>query len=346
MSYPVLLAIYCATIVLASLAGGILPGRLRLSHTRLQLMMSFVAGLMLGVAVLHLLPHAVAQNGSIDGAAGWLLGGLLFMFFMIRLFHTHQHAHGQQHEHEHDHDHDHEHDHAHDHGHDHDHAHSHASKPGRIAWIGLALGLSLHTLIDGVALAAAIVAEREHSPFAGLAGLGAFLAIVLHKPLDSLAIATLMKAGGWSARATMLVNAGYALMCPIGALLFTWISDWRAADRSLVLGAALAFAAGVFLCIALSDILPEVAFHSHDRFALSFALLLGVTVAWLVGLLESQHMHKHQEDVRSQKSEIRSQRSEVFHFQFSIFNFPFPPGPAGNENQWKMENGELKMRAS
>jgi zinc and cadmium transporter len=284
----VLLAAYCAAIVAASLAGGILPGRFKLSHVRLQLTMSFVAGLMLGVAVLHLLPHSIAESGSVDRSVGWLLGGLLAMFFMIRLFHSHQHVHTVEEVH------DHHHDHAHDHSHAHDHAHENA-KPGagRIAWIGLALGLSLHTLIDGVALAAAVEAERQHAPFAGLAGLGAFLAIVLHKPLDSLAIATVMKAGGWSARATLAVNAGYALMCPLGAVLFSAISDWRADERTFVLGAALAFSAGVFLCIALSDILPEVAFHSHDRAVLSAALLVGVIVAWMVGLLESRHMHAH-----------------------------------------------------
>jgi zinc and cadmium transporter len=39
---------------------------------------------------------------------------------------------------------------------------------------------------------------------------------------------------------------------------------------------ALAFSAGTFLCIALSDLLPELQFHSHDRFKLSVALLAGV----------------------------------------------------------------------
>ena len=38
---------------------------------------------------------------------------------------------------------------------------------------------------------------------------------------------------------------------------------------------ALAFSAGTFLCIALSDLLPELQFHSHDRLPLSVALLTG-----------------------------------------------------------------------
>ncbi len=83
--------------------------------------------------------------------------------------------------------------------------------------MGLALGLTLHTLIDGLALAASVVAEARHMPGTqGLFGLGTFLAIALHKPLDSLSITSLMTAGGWSPRLRGWVNLAYALMCPLG----------------------------------------------------------------------------------------------------------------------------------
>jgi zinc and cadmium transporter len=63
----------------------------------------------------------------------------------------------------------------------------------------------------------------------------------------------------------------------------------------VVLGCALAFAAGVFLCIALADLLPEVAFHTHDRLQLTVSLLLGIALAWSIGLFEPQHSHSHDE---------------------------------------------------
>jgi zinc and cadmium transporter len=63
--------------------------------------------------------------------------------------------------------------------------------------------------------------------------------------------------------------------------------------EDVLLGAALAFSAGVFLCISLSDLLPEVQFHSHDRLWLSLCLLCGVTIAWAIGFLEQGHMHGH-----------------------------------------------------
>src|SRR5439155_1180473 len=53
----------------------------------------------------------------------------------------------------------------------------------------------------------------------------------------------------------------------------------------------LALAAGVFLCISLADLLPEVAFHAHDRVRLTLALFLGVALAWGIGFLGPEHAH-------------------------------------------------------
>lgn len=90
--WPLILAgLYCLAIVLASLAGGWLPLIVRLTHTRLQLSMSLCGGLMLGIGLLHMLPHSVAVLGSLDRAVGWMMAGLLTMFFLIRAFHFHQH---------------------------------------------------------------------------------------------------------------------------------------------------------------------------------------------------------------------------------------------------------------
>jgi zinc and cadmium transporter len=62
-------------------------------------------------------------------------------------------------------------------------------------------------------------------------------------------------------------------------------------NQSLVIGCALAFSAGVFLCISLADLLPELAFHAHDRLPLTMVLAIGVALAWLIGYLEPAHTH-------------------------------------------------------
>jgi zinc and cadmium transporter len=67
------------------------------------------------------------------------------------------------------------------------------------------------------------------------------------------------------------------------------------------LGSALAFTAGTFLCIAASDLLPELQFHAHDRVKLSIALLAGIALAALLGQFERQgHQHEPQEPAHHQ----------------------------------------------
>jgi len=290
----ILIAIYSIFIVAASLAGGWLPAMMRLTQRSMQVLMCLVAGLMLGVAVLHLMPHSFAETSSIDATALWMMAGLLVMWALVRLFHFHQHVavdeQGQieavdcEHGHEH-----------------HDEHHPHATqqpkdrqradaKPGKYNWVGVAFGLGLHTLIDGVALAAAVISEAAHGHEFPIFGVGVFLAVALHKPMDALAVTALMHASGWSAKAQTLVNAAFAVMCPVGAFAFTFGAT-TFSEQSFLVGCALAFSAGVFLWISLGDLLPDVHFHSGDRSKFAAALLVGVLVAWGIGFLEPAHVH-------------------------------------------------------
>ena len=145
-----------------------------------------------------------------------------------------------------------------------------------MSWVGIAVGLGLHTLIDGVALGAVMLGCAVVAESGGLLGLGVFLAILLHKPLDAMSISTMMAVGGWSIRSRHVTNLLFALMCPLGALLFYFGIDLMGEGNQQLVAAALAISAGAFICIALSDLLPEVHFHSHDKVKLSLAFLFGI----------------------------------------------------------------------
>jgi zinc and cadmium transporter len=280
-----IIVIYSALVVAASLLGSWITSQFKLTHLRMQFILSFVGGFMLGIGLLHLLPHAMAQTGSVDLAIGATLVGLLFMFFLIRTLEFHQHEaaqHGQG-------------------GKTAEAPHVHPLVHGGIEgfrWAGVFLGLSIHALIDGIALGAAVLSESGTATHAILPGFGVFAAILLHKPLDALSIASLMIAGGWSLRACRIVSAGFALICPVGALLVVLPFTSQLPHSSVPLGAVLGFSAGVFLCISLSDLLPEVHFHRHDRVKLSAALLLGVALAYGIGVLEHEQAHEFSVDVQ------------------------------------------------
>ena len=66
-------------VVLASLVGGFVPYTFRLTHTRLQMLLSFVGGTLIGVGVLHMLPHSTLELGSIDISVTAVLAGLVGM---------------------------------------------------------------------------------------------------------------------------------------------------------------------------------------------------------------------------------------------------------------------------
>jgi zinc and cadmium transporter len=277
-SPTLLLVLYCLAIAGFSLVGGLLPNWVKMTHTRTQVIMSFVSGLMLGVAFYHLLPHSIALVGGEHGAdtsVWWLMIGLIVMLLLLRLFHFHQHDFSNEEDQHHDH---------------HDHAHVHQAPAHSMSWVGIALGLALHTLIDGVALGA-VMLGGSGSAGVGLIGIGVFLAILLHKPLDAMSITTIMQAGGWSQSARATTNLVFALMCPLGALLFYFGVDFLADAQHYVVAAALAFSAGAFICIALSDLLPEVHFHSHDRGKLTLAFLLGIVLAYGMGVVEPAGIH-------------------------------------------------------
>src|SRR5262245_11788620 len=201
----VLLAYYCALILVASIIGGMIPVWFQLTHRWMQFAVSFVAGVMLGIGVLHMLPHALldataaaeaapalpAVSGSVATsltpnavAVRWitisLLAGMLVMFFIERFFSFHHHDVPDASEHNHD------------HGHDHHHDHAHEPQASDLSWSGAAAGLALHSVLNGVALAAAVQCQSSGS---WLAGFGTFLVIVLHKPFDAMTISMLMGRG-------------------------------------------------------------------------------------------------------------------------------------------------------
>lgn len=281
----VLLTYYCLLILGASILGGMIPQWFQLTHRKMEMAVSFVAGVMLGVGMLHMLPHALAQSRAALSQTTppspaptdlpvllWVLAGLLTMFFIERFFcfHHHEVEDGEVTC-------------SHDHGHDHEHEQGHD-----LTWSGAALGLTLHSVIAGVALAASV---QHGVGEATLAGLGTFMVIFLHKPFDSMTIATLMAHGGWSLAWRHVVNALFSLAIPLGVTIF-YGGIVGEGDGGLPLAYALAFAAGTFLCISLSDLLPELQFHSHDRVKLSVALLLGLALAFAICKLEGlSHQH-------------------------------------------------------
>jgi zinc and cadmium transporter len=272
------LALYSGLVMAVSLFGGSVPFLGKVTHSRLQMYLSLSAGVMIGACVFHVMPDAMELA---KGSFGWWMAlGVVGLFCIERFIapHSHEASSKLQEEHEHE------------PGCEHDHEH-HAA-PAVAGWMAV-LGLTVHTFMNGVGLAGAVTADfTEGAPAWTLPGLALFLAIILHKPADALAISTVLSRKKVSKAKLSLVQLGFAAMIPIGAFAFHWTSGklGKGVENELT-GAALAFSAGTFLFIALSDLLPEVQFHRHDRIPLSLALILGVVFMGFIGWLEP---HEHE----------------------------------------------------
>ncbi len=275
---------YSVGILLFSLLGGFLPLVRRPSHTRLQLYLSLSAGVMLGAAFFHLMPEAMDKSGALFG--WWMSLGVIGLFCIERFLAPHTHepsAPSEQ-----------------DHGHS--HGHSHAAAPPIAGWMAV-LGLTIHTFMNGVGLAAAVQYDDKArgEGWLFLPGIALFLAVVLHKPADALAITTVLSRKGVQPWKLGLVQFGFAAMVPVGIAAFHITRGAITKDlENQITGFALAFSSGTFILIALSDLLPEVQFHRHDRIPLFLALLFGIVLMGGIALLEEQ---KHAEAPTTKESD-------------------------------------------
>ena len=250
-----MILLFCILIFIASLLGGAVPLLIKPTHRRMQFAMSFIGGVMAGVAILDLLPEAL-ELGETKFVMLWLLAGFLTIFLLERFLPSHCHGVGEQ-----------EHDSC---GHEH-----------KLTWVGAFLGLSLHSVLAGVALGAAW--QAGGMPIA----LGVFVAIILHKPFDGLTLVAMMRIAKVIRSKVLVANVVFAFGVPVGVLFFHFSSG---ASHELV-SAALAFSAGMFLCISLSDLLPELQFHGHDRISLTLSLIAGLGCAWGISSMHSHDEH-------------------------------------------------------
>jgi len=271
--------IYALIVAALSLIGAAVPLRIRFGHAQLQVYLSLAAGALLGAALFHLLPEASEHIHGNFGLPAVIGIGMVFLLQRYLAPHSHEPfgTHGSLPNHDHEHE---------PHGHE-LHHHSRPLVTGVVA----ILALSIHSFFDGVAIGAvtsgvvdAAHDGASHGHAAQPLAFAVFLSVLIHKPMDGLSVSVLLLNAGASTRRLWSVQFFYAALVPVGALAFM-ATRGAVAQPSVLVGYTLAFSAGTFLAIALTDLLPELHFHAHDRHKLSFALLFGLLVMWLTSLL-------------------------------------------------------------
>ncbi len=130
------------------------------------------------------------------------------------------------------------------------------------------LGDGLHNLLGGLAVAGAFIADVR-------LGIGAWLAAAAHEVPRELGDFAVLVHGGWEKRQALLFNLLSALTFLVGGLLA------YAGSLSFDVSFLLPFAAGNFIYIAASDLIPEVKEDRDWRMNLLHFACLGSGVALL-----------------------------------------------------------------
>ena len=228
------LALYLPAVIFISLVGGFLPLLRELSQRALALLLSFSAGVLLGAVFFHMLPET---TGVLSETIGWpILAGFLLIFVMERFVFIHA---CEEHE-------------------------CDIHQMGIPAF----LGISLHSLLDGIALGAGLILPQL--------GPVVLLAVIVHKMPDSISISSILLSAGWQRRKVAALSVLFALTTPVGALL-AYLSFRTLSEVDVAV--AIGISAGTFLAIATADILPQIhRIEQRNPMTLIF-LVLGLLVS-------------------------------------------------------------------
>lgn len=220
-------------IVLATLAGGVLSVLIaafvtvQLLGRLVKHLVSLSAGVLLGTALLQVLPEAFEGAADSHTLFATLLLGLLFFFLLEK---AELYRHGHHHEGD---------------GHEHHHRYD-QEQAGRGGWAVL-LGDSIHNFCDGVIIAAAFLADVR-------LGVMTAVAIIAHEiPQEVGDFIVLLNAGFTRARA-LVFNALSGLAAVAGGVLgYLVVEPWRELFPYM-----LVVAASSFIYIAVADLLPQL----------------------------------------------------------------------------------------
>lgn len=200
------------------------------SQKIMEATVSLAAAVLLGNVFFHMLPELVQESQhegfNFHTLATWMLGSIVFFFFTEKYLHWHNCHHHQDHE-----------------------DHQHSEKCVHPMGMNILIGDGLHNLIDGMAIAASFMLDTQ-------LGILATLAIALHEIPQEIGDFSLLLYAGYSKTKALLLNLASALTAIIGGVVTYFYAQND--NTELILTAV---AAGSFLYIAMSDIMP----HLHNE---------------------------------------------------------------------------------
>jgi zinc and cadmium transporter len=209
-----------SVLVAASLTVGVLT---RVVHH----LVSLSAGVLLGTALLDVLPEAFESKARPQALFLTLLLGLLF-FFLLEKAELYRHSHHHEGD-----------EHHHHHGFD-------QQQAGRGGW-SVILGDSIHNFCDGIIIAAAFLADTR-------VGVVTSLAIIAHEIPQEVGDYIVLLNAGFSRGRALFYNALSGLAAVVGgAVGYFLVGPWESLFPYL-----LVVASSSFIYVAVADLIPQL----------------------------------------------------------------------------------------
>ncbi len=257
------------SIIVATVLGGLLSVLLAawLTYSVLTKMVrqlvSLSTGLLLGTALLNVLPEAFESGAEPAPLFATLLAGLMF-FFLLEKAAIYRHSHHHEGD-----------------GHDHHH-HFDTEQAGR-AGVSVLVGDSVHNFCDGVLIAAAFIADWK-------LGVATAVAIIAHEIPQEVGDTIVLLNAGFSRRRALAYNALSGMAAVVGGVLgyfvvtpFAWLTPYL-----------LVVAASSFVYVSVADLIPQLQRRLAWRETASQLLWLAAGLALAAAVaLGGAHEHGH-----------------------------------------------------
>lgn len=241
-------------IVAVSLAGGALSVvaaaalSITLGIQRVNVLISYAIGALLGAAFLEILPHAL-EHGEPHRMAGTVLFGILVFFVLEKLVlwrHCH-HDHCEAHE-----------------------PHAPANDHGRSGLLIL-VGDTFHNFVDGILIAAAFLESTQ-------LGIVTALAIIAHEIPQEVGDYLILLHSGYSRMRALAFNLLSSLATLVGAMLaYFALSELQGWIPSL-----LGLAAASMIYVAVADLIPGLHKRTELRATIQQVSLIALGIASIV----------------------------------------------------------------
>lgn len=216
-----------------------------LGTQRINVLISYAIGALLGAAFLEILPHAL-EHGDPHRMAGTVLFGIM-VFFVLEKLVLWRHCH-------------------HDHCEAHD-AHAPAHDHGRSGLLIL-VGDTFHNFVDGILIAAAFLQSTE-------VGIVTALAIIAHEIPQEVGDYLILLHSGYSRARALAFNLLSSLATLVGAMLayfaLSGMQEW--------VPTLLGLAAASMIYVAVADLIPGLHKRTELKATIQQVLLIGLGIA-------------------------------------------------------------------